>query len=86
MTQDSIQVSVQAFAMAADAMGCREKAIMIQGPATVGDAWEVLLAAHPGLAALETTLAFACNDRLVDPGTPLVDGDTLALLPPVSGG
>jgi len=31
-------------------------------------------------------LTMAVNEEMMPPGTPLKDGDTLALLPPVSGG
>ena len=84
MTGDPIRVSVMAFATAAEAMGCRQESIA--GSATVDDAWEALQTAHPALASLESTMAFACNDRLVDRSTRLADGDALSLLPPVSGG
>ena len=86
MTDDPIKVTVMAFATAAEAMGCRQESIHLARSATVGDAWKILQTTYPTLASLESTIAFACNDRLVDRSTPLEDGDALSLLPPVSGG
>lgn len=86
MTDRVINLTIQAFAAAADAMGQRTHCLQLTCDTTVWDAWQALVKACPELAALEETIAFACNDRLVTRHTTLQDGDTLALLPPVSGG
>ncbi len=39
-----------------------------------------------GLAGLPAEVAVAVNRRYADLGTPLADGDEVALIPPVSGG
>jgi len=52
---------------------------------------EALASRYPSLAPLvldEDTLTLALNERYVEPGQvlPLKDGDTVALIPPISGG
>ncbi|MEE2906570.1 MAG: MoaD/ThiS family protein [Planctomycetota bacterium] len=86
MTDRTINLDIHAFAAAADAMGRREHTLNVTSGATVSDAWLALVKACPELKTLEDTIAFACNDRLVTRQAKLEDGDTLALLPPVSGG
>ncbi len=53
---------------------------------TIGAVWEALRAAHPALEPLARATRFARNGALVAGDTALVDGDELALLPPVGGG
>ena len=86
MTNREMTLDIHAFASAADAMGQRARTLHLTNGATVSDAWSALVKVCPELKTLEDTIAFACNDRLVTRQTTLKDGDTLALLPPVSGG
>ncbi|MCH2133377.1 MAG: MoaD/ThiS family protein [Phycisphaerales bacterium] len=83
---DSITICIQPFAAVTDAMGRESTSITIDDGSTVSDAWNALVQSYPDLVALQDTIAFACNDRIVNRQTTLSDGDTLALLPPVSGG
>jgi len=53
---------------------------------TVSQLLDELRERFPGLAAHMPRLAFAVGDQIVPRGHPLRSGDTLALLPPVSGG
>ena len=46
----------------------------------------LVIDAHPDLAARRASLAVAVNERYVDRDHRLQDGDTVALIPPVSGG
>lgn len=54
--------------------------------ARVFDVVELLVVVTPELRAALDGVAFAANDEVVDLKHFLRDGDTLALLPPVSGG
>ncbi len=54
--------------------------------ATAADALAALAKDHPPIAEASGTLAVAVNDRYCPASTVLQDGDTLALIPPVSGG
>ena len=53
---------------------------------TVGQLWATLVEAHPRLVPLSRSAGFALNGRYTRPDNPLSDGDTIAFLPPVSGG
>jgi molybdopterin converting factor small subunit len=48
---------------------------------TLGD-----LLADPRFQALPKDALLAVNQSFADPGTPLKDGDEVAVMPPVSGG
>jgi molybdopterin converting factor subunit 1 len=53
---------------------------------TVGDLWEKLCLAFPGLDGLGGRVAFAVNREYVDRFHTLHDNDDVAIIPPVSGG
>ena len=87
------------FATLAEAAGDTEVAVDLEDGATVGDAFDALLSAHPALEeeVLDEKGDLYDHVRLLhdgaDPfteaegfGTPLEEGDELALFPPVSGG
>ncbi len=54
--------------------------------ATVRDALDWLAQNHEAIAAMAGCLAVAVNARYRPPSTTLNNGDTIALIPPVSGG
>ena len=54
--------------------------------ATVGDAWAALAASFPALAPHRPYVRVARNGAYVEWDAALADGDTVAFLPPVSGG
>lgn len=62
--------------------------IMLDLPAqsTAADALAVLFQRHPTLASMRNRLAVAVDQRYAPPHTPLHEGCTIALIPPVSGG
>jgi len=53
---------------------------------TVGDLWDALQNAFPGLGGLSGHVAFAVNQEYVDSAHCLHDNDEVAIIPPVSGG
>ncbi len=53
---------------------------------TVGQLWDTLVEAHPRLVPLSQSAGFALNGRYTRRDDPLSEGDTIAYLPPVSGG
>lgn len=53
---------------------------------TVSDALHYLAGRYPELAARRETLAVAIGDAIVPPSRRLIDGERIALIPPVSGG
>jgi len=81
-----MRVTVRLFARQREIAGSREVALELPAPATIEDAWAALAELHPALAAGRPYVRFARNGEYADPTTPLVDGDQLACIPPVSGG
>lgn len=81
-----MQVKVLLFAQLADAMGQDGLSLDLPEAATVADALAELSRQHPPIADLDDRLAVAVNESYASPATPLNDGATIALIPPVSGG
>jgi molybdopterin converting factor small subunit len=53
---------------------------------TVGQLADLLAARHPGLRPALGSLLFAVNERHASRGDVLAPGDTIAVMPPFSGG
>jgi molybdopterin converting factor subunit 1 len=81
-----MKCEVLLFARLADEIGRDRLTIDLDDGATVADAVARLTAEHEALARLRDVIAVAVNEQYGRPETPLSDGDTLALIPPVSGG
>ena len=81
-----MKVTVKLFASFREAVGTPQQSIEVTPGSTAAQVWERLVEAHPRLAPFSRSAAFAVNGRYAQPNTPLNDGDTLAFLPPVSGG
>ena len=82
-----MQITVRLFAVLRDAAGAECLSERFEGDTvTVADVRE-RLAGRAGLGPHMARVAVALNEEYVtDPSTPLRDGDTLALIPPISGG
>jgi molybdopterin synthase catalytic subunit len=76
-----MKVAVRLFAALRERAGSREAALELRDGASVDDVWPAL-----GLGDEPAGLVYAVNRRYVERGTPLADGDEVALIPPVSGG
>jgi MoaE-MoaD fusion protein len=81
-----MQVRVRLFAMQRELVGAREVALELPDKADVGIAWDALVARYPALAPGRDSVRFARNGAYAEAGTPLVEGDEVAMIPPVSGG
>jgi len=79
-------VRVQFFARYAEMVGCRETAIVVTLPATVGDVVRRVREELPGARGLPERPLAAVNLKHVKPDASVQDGDEVALLPPVAGG
>jgi molybdopterin synthase catalytic subunit len=81
-----LKIRVRFFALYRER--AKQDALILDLPkgAIVSDATDELLRCYPGLAPNGTPLVVALNAKYATPGTPLKDGDELALIPPVSGG
>jgi molybdopterin converting factor small subunit len=81
-----VLVEVLCFAAARDAVGAARLPLELQAGATVGTAVDLLVERRPALGPLVVSLRFAVAAEFVAREQALQEGDTLALLPPVSGG
>ena len=81
-----VRIEVLCFAAARDAVGEATLSLELESGACVADARSVLVARHPALMRAVPALRFAVNEAFVTTDHVLQEGDTLALLPPVSGG
>ncbi len=81
-----MRLNVLLFAQLAETVGTDRITLDLPDDSTVADALESLSNEHPGIAELRHVLAAAINERYCNTARALNDGDTLALIPPVSGG
>jgi molybdopterin converting factor small subunit len=81
-----MRVTVRLFARLRDIVGAGDLARETEAPATIGDIWAGLVAAHPDLAAYSAVVSCARNEDYAKMTTRVDDGDEVAFLPPVSGG
>ncbi len=81
-----MRIHVVAFATAAEALGSPEIEWELESGATVEALRTSLVASYPNLEAIWPRLAIAIDGELVGSHAPLVEGNEVALLPPVSGG
>ena len=81
-----MRCDVLLFANLAETVGADRVTIELSNGATVGDAIQQLCEEHEAVASMHDTLAVAVNERYCPRSAALADGDTIALIPPVSGG
>lgn len=82
---DPMHIQVQFWGVTARLSGSSERTLVLAPSATVADA-AAALGHCPELNRELKRCAFAVGDELVPRTHRLQDGDTLAVLPPVSGG
>jgi MoaE-MoaD fusion protein len=76
-----VRVAVKLFAALREQAGSRERVVELDEGALVEAVWPAL-----GLGDEPVGLVYAVNRAYVSRGTALVDGDEVAVIPPVSGG
>ena len=81
-----VKITALLFGMAREVAGSQQVEMGLVDPATVESAFAELTRLHPRLAPMERSLLFAVNEEYADRSRVLVNGDRLAILPPVSGG
>ena len=80
------RIDILFFAALAEAAGTDRLSWEGQDDASVQDVIDWCIQVHPPLARWETALATALNEVYVTRDHAVRHGDTLALIPPVSGG
>jgi molybdopterin synthase catalytic subunit len=81
-----VRIRVRLFALQREQLGRRELELDLPASASVGQAWERLVADHPVLAPATTSVRFARNGVYAEPADALREGDEMAIIPPVAGG
>jgi molybdopterin converting factor subunit 1 len=82
-----MNVRVLYFAGLRDAIGCDEESLeLTSAVATVADLCGHLASRHAAYAARRGHVRVARNERFAELEEPLLDGDVVALIPPVAGG
>ena len=81
-----MRVVVRLHAQAADLAGTREASAEVGKGATCADVKRALAESHPPLGRLVTSSVLASDTEYLADATPVPDGASLHLIPPVSGG
>ena len=81
-----MSIRVLLFASLADIAGLREIALEPGGLADIESVFERLAADFPALGPYRSVVLCARNREFADRKAPVLDGDEIALFPPVSGG
>lgn len=79
-------VRVRLFALLRDRAGTGEATLTLSAGVTVHEAVAVLTDRYPGLRDVVPRVMYAVNQEYAAADAVLLDGDELALIPPVSGG
>jgi molybdopterin synthase sulfur carrier subunit len=79
-------IRVLAFAGARDALGAGETSLALAAPTTARALLERLCVEHPALAPFARSLRIAVNGAYAAWDDAIVDGDEVAIIPPVAGG
>jgi molybdopterin converting factor subunit 1 len=81
-----MKVSVFFFASLVDVVGSRQLSMEVSEGGTVSDLLGELESSHPGMKAYRPVLLTAVNEEYVQASHAIVEGDEVAIFPPVSGG
>ena len=74
------------FAQAARLAGCANEEFEYEQGLNLARLRETVLRRHPALSDLASSLRWAVAEQFAEPDAPLSPGDTVAVLPPFSGG
>jgi molybdopterin converting factor subunit 1 len=81
-----MRVTVRLFARLKDVVGAGELARQVDQRASVETVWRDLVREFPALAPYTSSISGAVNAEYARMDAPVVEGDEVAFLPPVSGG
>lgn len=80
-----MRVKVLYFSSVKDKLGIQSEEIEFKGN-TIADLKHFLAEKYPQIKENLEKVMFAVNEEYADPSINLKDGDTVAIIPPVSGG
>jgi len=81
-----VTIRVRFFAQCRDLAGTESAELHLSGEASVQTAMEIITGRYPKLKQLADRSLIAVNEDYASPQMLLADGDTLVIVPPVSGG
>jgi len=81
-----MRITVLYFAVFRERLGRDDEPLELAAGACVRDAIATLAGRHPAIAALRGKFRVAVNEEFADDDRALLDGDEVALIPPVAGG
>lgn len=81
-----MRIEILYFQILQKTVGTAAEWLEVPGGATAADAVAAALALHPALEPWKGSLMLAVNEEWIPRHHPLKEGDSLALMPPVSGG
>ncbi|MGH7502989.1 MAG: MoaD/ThiS family protein [Longimicrobiales bacterium] len=81
-----MRIRVLLFAIYRELAGTAEVELDLPAGATALDAIDRLRTTGNGASRIPASPVIAINESYASPGSPLEDGDEVALLPPVAGG
>ncbi len=81
-----MRLTVRPFAQLRERLGTEALELELPAGATAAELLELLLAEQPALAPFRESLLLARGTEMLEPGSALAEGDTVALYPPLSGG
>lgn len=81
-----MRIVLRTFAAYREAIGRDRLSLDLPEGMTAGQVWRLLADRHPSLLRFPAPTRLAVNDEFVDAERALIDGDEVALIPPVSGG
>lgn len=81
-----MHITVRYFAGQRDITKHQSERLEVADASTLATVWQLLEERYPGLVPFRGRVLYAQNARFVPADTILSDGDTVAFIPPVSGG
>lgn len=83
---DSWQLGIKLFASVREAIGSDTVAVEVSAGTRVEELLQRLAADYPEIGRRAGALAVAVNHEIAAPSRALIEGDEVALIPPVGGG
>lgn len=81
-----MRIRVLYFSVLVDAVGTREEDLVLPESATIADVIADAARRHPKVTPHLPSMLVTRNEEWADRAANLCDGDTVGLMPPVSGG